>query len=172
MYWLQSPPWGRWLAVTLMVAMALWVEFRPEGTIEHPFATRPIAVGEDLSSENTEMRPVPVDLLEPIPADAVVTKPIAAGAPILVSDLGTSGSIVPRGWWVVELGIPAAARRGDRVRLVLVETGSVVDGVVASSVEADTFGSNLGTVAIAAENASEVATAAANGRVAVLVSTG
>jgi hypothetical protein len=120
---------------------------------------------------NTEMRRVPSGLLEPIGTGDVALRDIAEGSPIIASDVGPPSSMVPAGWWMVALEVPAGASRGDIVRLVMLDSGTVVDGVVATSGSSDTFGSSGGAVAVHPDHAGEVAAASVNGRVSVLIST-
>jgi hypothetical protein len=172
MIWLSSPPWGRWILVAVVALLVIYFEVRPEPTVDHPYATRTIGAGETLGRDNTEMRRVPVGLLEGIPEDSVAARTVDAGAPILPADVGPDTELVPGGWWVVTLEVPAGARAGDRVRLVVVDSGLVVDGFVASPPDPDPFSNRGGGVAIPAEHAATVAGAAADGRVVVLISTG
>ena len=172
MLWLQSSPFGRWVAAGLLVAVALWVEFRPDPIVDHPFAIEAIAVGEELTSLNTETRRIPSGLLDLIRPDAVATQTIESGEPILASHVGDGDSTIPAGWWVVAADVPAIARAGDQVKIVLLDSGKVVEGVIASSVSDDPFAAASGGIAVAPASASEVAMAAADSRIAVLVSTG
>lgn len=172
MLWLQSPPWGRWLAAGCIVVLALWVELRPDPLGDHPFAANPIAAGETIDESNTDVRRVPVGLLDPVALGATASRAVAEGSPILPADLSERLSLVPSGWWIVSTDVPLSAAVGDPVRLVMLEAGTTVEGVVASASVDDTFGVVSGGVAVPEEVAAEVATAAANGRLAVLVSTG
>ncbi|MCZ6737626.1 MAG: hypothetical protein O7B77_06585 [Actinobacteria bacterium] len=172
MLWLQSPPLGRWIAAGLLVAVAIWLEFGPDPLVDHPFATEAIAVGEELTSLNTETRPIPSGLLDQVHPNAVAARVIEKGEPILASDVGDGDSVIPVGWWVISADVPAIARAGDRVKIVLLDSGKVVEGVIAFSVPDDPFAAASGGIAVAPASASEVAVAAADSRIAVLVSTG
>lgn len=97
---------------------------------------------------------------------------IVAGAPILIHDTGEHDGGIPEGWWIVTLDVPPTARGGDRVRVVVVDTGQVIDGYVSSVGDPDPFTIGGGSVAIPGEHAATVASASVNGRVVVLVSTG
>lgn len=172
MLWLQAPPWGKWIAAVAMVSLALWVELRPDPTVDHPFAVEDIAIGAVLDDTTTEMRRIPVGLLDTVELGDVVVRPITAGAPVLGDDVRPSHAAIPSGWWTVATEIPPSAAPGAEVRLVLLDDGSTVEGVVATVAVEDPFGTGLGSVAVPPEFVAEVATAQANGRVAVLVSTG
>lgn len=172
MIWLQRPPWAKWIAVALVTAIALWLEIRPDPTTEHPFAVVDIAIGEVIGDHNTEMRTLPAGLFEAPEADAHALVEIPAGTPVLAAQTGPNQLVMPRGWWVVALNVPVEAEIGDQVRVILVDEGRAVEGVVSAVGSPEGFDVSTGGVAIPPEQASDVAVAAANGRVAVLVSTG
>lgn len=172
MLWLQSPPFGRWVAAGLLVAVAIWVEFRPDPLVDHPFAIEAIAAGEELTSLNTETRSIPSGLLDQVHPDAVAARSIEKGEPILASDVGDGDSAIPAGWWVISADVPTISRVGDRVKIVLLDSGKIVEGVIASSAPEDPFAVASSGIAVAPASASEVAMAAADSRIAVLVSTG
>ena len=68
--------------------------------------------------------------------------------------------------------VPADTNPGDRVRVVLLTTGEIVAGVVTSAFDDDPFSATSGAIAVEAGSAGQVAMAAADGEIAVLVSTG
>ena len=172
MLWLQTPPWSRWIAAGCLVAVAAWVELSPEPRLDHPFATETIAAGVEVSDINTKMRSVPTGLLPEVELGGVARREVSAGNPILSNDLQSAGAQVPAGWWVVAVELPPQVTTGDRVRVVILDTGEAIDGVVASQASEDTFGVVSGGVAVPPEASGSVATAIANGRATVLVSTG
>ncbi len=169
---MQTPPWGRWLAATVIALGALWVEFRPDPLVDHPFAAMPIAVGQSLSEANLVYQRIPSGLIDPITLDGVALRPIEAGEPLLISSVGPVGQSIPTGWWSIELEVPQSADRGDRARLVLLDTGEVVEAVVVAGLDDDPLGRGTGTVAVGPDYAASVAAAAANGRVAVMIEIG
>lgn len=172
MLWLEPFPWARWTLVLVVAALALYVEFRPDPTVPVPFATTLIAPGEVIDATNTELRDAPTGLLDAGQHGDVATRPIAAGAPVLAAEVGTQGRTVPPGWWIVTVPIPSGAVAGDEVRLVLLDSAGDVPGVVADPGSDDAFSSGDGSVAVPPEGSTEVALAAANGRLVVLLSTG
>lgn len=172
MLWLQPIPWARWAAATAIAAIALWVEVAPDPSTEHPFAIVDIAQGDDLTAANVELRRVPAGLLAPVGSGSVATRDIPAGSPLGPGDTASPNAIVPGGWWVVATDLPPQASRGDRVRIVLLDSGETVDGVVASTQSADPFSAGEGAVAIPPDLAPEVARAVSEGRMVVLVGTG
>lgn len=171
MLWLQKPPWAKWIAVGLIFSVATWLELRPEPQVDHPFAIVDIAPGDALGPHNTETRQVPSGLLEPPPDEARATEPIPAGTPILAAYTSREERNLPEGWWIVSTTVPAGAVVGDPVKVIMLDSGSSVDGIVTSIPMTDAFSSIDGGVAVPEHNATEVAVAAANGRVAVLLST-
>ena len=171
MLWLSRPPWARWAGACLIVLAALWLELAPAGDVEHPFATTDIGAGELIDAANTQMRLVPADLFEPIEMGATASRTIESGDPILASAIGTGEPLVPSGWWVVSASLPRRAEIGAQVQVVMLDSGKAAPGIVVDAGSDDPFDSFAGAIAIAPAHASEVAAAAAEGRIAVLVST-
>ncbi len=171
MLWLQTPPWGRWIAATLIVAVATWVELRPDPSVAHPFATVDIVAGEEVGDWNSELREVPAGLMGEVVLDGVALVDIAGGDPILASHLGPNDEGIPSGWWQFDTTVPQGADRGDEARVVLLDTSQSIEAVVAAVASEDPLGSGMGSVAVAPEHAAEVAAAAAEGRIAILVVT-
>lgn len=172
MLWLQPMPWGRWALVILIAAVAAYVEFRPDPTVESPFATVAISPGDVIDESNTELRRVPVDLLDSAQRGDIATRPVLPGSPVMTTDVGEHGQTVPTGWWVLGVALPEGAAVGEDVRLVLLDSGDEVPGVVAHPGSDDPFAAADGGVAVPPEKSADVAVAAANGRLAVLISTG
>jgi len=171
MLWLQPMPWGKWTLVILIAVVAVYVEFRPDPTVDSPFATAAIATGDVIDETNTELRRVPEGLLESAAKGEVATRSIPPGSPVLATDVGEQAHTVPPGWWIVGVTLPDGADVGDDVRLVLLDSGLEVPGVVAHPGSDDPFAAADGGVAVPSGQSSDVAMAAANGRLAVLIST-
>lgn len=172
MIWFQPTPWLRWALVVVVALVALYVELRPDPTTAQPFTTVGVSPGDVIDESNTEMRRVPTGLMEPAELGEVATRSIPSGYPVLVGDVGTENVMVPLDWWVVTAPLPRGAWAGDRVRLVILDTGVEVEGFVAHPGADDPFAAADGGVAVPPDSSAEVAIAAANGRLAVLVSTG
>ena len=172
MLWFEPLPWGRWFLVGLLAAFALYLEIRPDSSVDMPFATIDIAPGSVIDESNSEMRPVPAGLFEAAEPGDVARDLVAAGAPVLASDVSEVNETIPLGWWVVAVTLPDGVTIGDEVRLVLLDSGVEVEGVVAHPGSDDPFAAADGGVAVPPGNSAEVALAAANGRLAVLISTG
>jgi hypothetical protein len=157
----------------LLVAFALWIEVRPDPTVEHPFTIGPIEKGEVVTADGLEMRPVPRDVFEPVdPVGQIALRALPAGAPLTAADLGSIDQTVPQGWWVVPVDIPGPAAPGERVRLVIVDSGAVVEGVVAWVSDQDPYLEAPDGVAVADADAAQVAAAVSRSSLSVLVSTG
>lgn len=172
MLWFEPLPIGRWALVILVAAVAAYIEFRPDPSVEQVFALVAIEPGDTVDDTNTETRRVPAGLLDTAESGAIATRPVAAGDPVLASDVAEEGSTIPQGWWVVGVTLPQGARSGDRVRLVVLDDGFEVEGVVAHTGSEDPFDAADGGVAVPSESSSRVARAAADGRLAVLISAG
>ena len=169
MIWLQSPPWARWAVALLIASVALWVEFRPEPTTTHPFATVDITAGMVVDESNTEIRQVPLGTFTPVELEQVAIDSILSGDPVLASNIGESGQAIPSGWWSLEMPLPHGANRGDSARIVLLDTEVVASGVVVEDPDEDPLGSGLGLVAVESELAADVARAAGEGRAVVMI---
>lgn len=156
----------------MVTTIAFWLEIRPDPMTEHPFAVTHIAVGEAIGDHNTELRPVPAGLFE-APEDAAhALVDIPAGTPVLPAQTGPNQLVMPQGWWIVAVDVPLESEVGDPVRVILLDEGRSVEGVVSAVGSSDGFTTSTGGVAVAPDAAPDVAAAAANGRVAVLVSAG
>jgi hypothetical protein len=167
--WLQSPPWARWAAALLIAAAAAWIEFRPEPTILHPFATEDIDPGTLVDEANTEARLVPVGTFAPVELGLTTLAPIRSGDPVLASDVGEGGGGVPDGWWSLEIALPRSAHNGDAARIVILDSDEVAAGVVVEEADEDPLGSGMGLVAVEPGQAAEVARAVGEGRAVVMI---
>lgn len=172
MIWLQTPPWGRWALSALLVVFAVWLEFRPTTSVDHPFAIQAISAGEAVTQSNTEMLAIRQGLFEPVSLDSIVTSRVEAGNPVLASDVEPISSAVPPDWWIVAADVPYGSVRGERARVVLLDSGRVVEAVIAAETSDDPFTNTAGSVAVPADSASDVAIAVADGRAVVLISAG
>jgi len=97
---------------------------------------------------------------------------IASGEPLLASTVGDHDQTTPAGWWSIEMTLPTSARPGDRAQIVLLDAGSTVPAIVVAGVADDPLGSGLGIVAVPGDQAADVAAAAVEGRVAIMIATG
>lgn len=172
MLWFQPLPWGRWVLAVLVAVIAVYVEFKPDSTVESPFAITTINPGDVIDATNTELRDVPAGLLETAELGDVATAQIPTGSPVMASDVGERGRTAPPGWWIVAVTLPDGAEVGDEVRIVLLDSGAEITGVVAHPGSDDPFAAADGGVAVPPDSSADVALGAANGRLAVLVSTG
>lgn len=179
MLWLQRPPYLRYLAGGLIVALAVFVELRPTPTVEHPFALRDLSPGEAVDDQDVDWRQVPQGLLRPVALPGVLSQPVAAGEPLTPTALSQDPPTAPEGWWVVEVPLPLAARRGQEVRLVLTpvlpgDPPATVPGVVVMPATPDDglSGPAPGLVAVPPDWVEATAAAVAELRVTVALAGG
>lgn len=165
MFWLSRPPYVRWTAAALILAIGLFLELRPTPTVSHPFALDPIGVGEMVDTDRVRWVEVPAGLLPPVDLPVVADRAIAAGDPIL-SGGGEPDTGVPDGWWAIEVDLPAGARPGMAVRLVTPETAT--EGVIVETSQGD-FGEYTGLVAVPSDMADRVAAAVMDASIVVMV---
>lgn len=171
MYWLQPPPYLRWAAAVLLVVGA-WLWDARGGSIEpHAFASRPIAAGTRLSSDDVVWRPLPAGAF-PVPdlAGAVAGVDIGIGEPISAAVL--SGPIaVPEGWWAIPVDVSSHAGPGDAVMLVVVDPPLTIPGIVIEPQvgDATSFEHRPALVAVPGTQAPLVAAAEASGMLVTAV---
>ncbi|MDH3731071.1 MAG: SAF domain-containing protein [Acidimicrobiia bacterium] len=168
MYWLGSPAYLRWLAAGLIIAGALFVEFRPTHKVDHPFAAEAMHRGEPLSA--VVWRPAPSDLL-PMPDldGSFAAVDIAKGEPLLPSHVSGAGYIPPN-WWSIPVAMPFAAPIGTSVQLVDGTTRQLIEGVIVAQPSDDPFAIDpAALIAVPPDSAAAFAVAAATGQVTVLI---
>ncbi|NNC74674.1 MAG: hypothetical protein HKN93_04100 [Acidimicrobiia bacterium] len=167
MYWYTYPPYGRWAAATLIVIAAFVIELRPVPTVAYPFAARDIAVGEPVDAGSVSFRDVPTGLLPDTRGYGYATRPVDAGEPLTPGTM-TAADPIPQDWWLVTVPLPQHVIPGTPARAVL-DTG-IVDVVIAAPGRSDGFDARaFGTVAVPPAGAADVARAAADGSLVVLV---
>ena len=171
MIWLERPPWKRWLLATVLALISIWVEVRPDPTVDHPFASTDLEAGDTIGAHNTEMRSVPSGLFRALSGNVAADR-ISEGDPVLATAVAAQSSSVPTGWWVISAELPVTARRGDEVQVVVLDSGQVISGVVAESDDSDPFSDSTGSIAVDPTAAADVARAVASGRVSVMLSSG
>jgi hypothetical protein len=174
MFLLARPPVLRWVVAVTLVLVALWADLRPPTTVEHPFARTDLAVGAELTSADVDMVDIPAGMLAPVELPLVLSRPVAAGEPILSSSSSTDEVGLPDGWLLVELAVPIGAHPGSTV--VVVASGLDKDtapdsyeGIVVSSGSDDGLGGALATCAFPPDQAPAVAIAASENRISVLI---
>ncbi len=171
MLWLQTPAWGRRLAALALAGIAVFVEFSPSSSADHPFLTSDVVAGDEIGDWNTDMRQVPEGVFGEVSLPAVAGQPINAGEPLLASMLGGAEDLVPPGWLVLEIELPPSATRGSSAKLVLVNTGDIFDAVVVSVSGESALGATRGEVAVEDRAAGAVAGAVARGDALALIET-
>ncbi len=170
--WLTRPPYLRWLAAVGLILGSAAMDLAGRATEPVPFAASAIERGADLAVADVEWRSSPVGLIDAVTSLAgYAQRPIAAGDPITRAVVAASRPI-PEGWWSVPVELPVAAETGQDVRLVGIEPGFSIDGVVAGIATQSAFGvSQPGLVAVPPEAADRVARALATNRLVILLGT-
>ncbi len=170
---MTHPPYLRWTLVGLLIAVSLWVELRPESITTHPYLTRDVPRGESLEGA-TEPRRLPAGVLDPVAETGYASRDLTAGQPLLAGDLTPSAIIVPPGWWVLDVPVPAATSAGTNIQLVILPSAGgtspePIAGLV-TAVRADEYESDevMGSVAFPPERAATAAVAIAEDKVSVL----
>ena len=172
MYWFRRPPYLRWTAAVLVVAGALWMDFRGEPTELRPFALAGIEAGASVDETMLEYREVPIDLLPDVDPIGFAVVAIAAGEPLTPAALTEHGPL-PEGWWAVEMEVPTGTTPGTELRLVVDDTGGIaIPAIVTAVVPTDQRSSwerDTAMVAIPQDRAAEIAEALSGTGVTVLV---
>lgn len=160
------------MATVAIVAIALFVEFRPDVTVHHPFLTEDVPAGAQIGEWNTEQMDVPAGLFDPVTLPATARVPLAARDPVLAGAVGAGNDLPPEGWWVIETELPDGTPAGARARLLIGDQGEWIEAIVVSPAGDDDFGDSIGTVAVSPEVASRVAAALSAGTLIVMIETG
>ncbi|HHC07157.1 MAG TPA: hypothetical protein ENK55_00355 [Actinobacteria bacterium] len=167
------PPYHRWAVAVLVVVAAVAFDLRGGRGEVRPFTVRPVPAGAELTDDDLEWREVPRGLLPPAVLDGATARvDLPAGTPIVPALLAASDPTPPE-WWSVPVSLTPGIPVGARVRLVLLDDGAGVEGLVTSGPVDDLFGgTGIGLVAVPPEHADAVAAASAEGRLVVLVAEG
>lgn len=175
MLWFDRPPYLRWAAAGLLVAMACWSEFGPTPSTDLWVATDDIPAGTTLDESLFRRAPVvwerPPPSVEP---DGTAVVDIAAGDPLVSSLVGTR--MVPDGWLVVAAPLPPGSSPGSEATVVLLPAtpgGEIasVPAVVTATTSSDPFGGDSGTIAVPPSRLPEVVAATTEDRAVVAVAT-
>lgn len=173
MHWFVRPPYVRWLAATLLVIGAAYLDLRGPRLEAHPFAASRIPAGASLAESDIVWRDVPVGLFGDIDLAGVAARMIEAGEPVVASATDAGGPVVPAGWWQVPLSIAGEPSPGTPVRVVVLDPPLEVDGLVASIGTMDPFAAAPKVlVAVPPDVAARVARAATANLVVVLIGSG
>lgn len=175
MYWFHRPPYLRYALAIGICTAALWAEFRPHNTVEHPFASQSIPAGSQLEHDLFTMRDVPAGLMRPVDVAGRAQHDIEEGEPLTAGLIESDVVPVPSDWWTLAIALGQDVIPGDHVRLVLrIEPETIiVDGIVirAGTSGQDDFGFEQQTavVAVPPDAASSVAIAVTDHRLTALV---
>ena len=172
--WLTRPPYLRWSLVGLMVIVSLWVEIRPTSSARHPYVTRDVARGESVEGA-LEWRTVAGGVLEPVLGTGFADRDLTTGHPLLPGDTTDAPILVPPGWWLLDVAVPAETTAGMSVQLVILPPSGEralppIGGLVTSVRPGDYQSDGLvGSVAFPPARAATAAVAIAEDRVSVLI---
>ncbi len=170
MVWLIPPPYLRYAAAVLLVVGALAWDLRPEPVVDHPFLRVAVAAGADLDPGAIEWRSIPAGALPNVMVEGRAAIDLPAGTALLPGMIST-GPVIPEGWFALELSVPAAARPGQLIRLVIDES-TFTDGLVISQAQSNSTFLTEGSAALIAvpePAAAIVADAARRSSVTVLL---
>ncbi len=171
MLWLGRPPYLRWIAAVAVLVAAAAMDLRGRRQVPVPYAATTIERGDPIVPRSVVWRTVVAGSV-PVPADldgAVAAVRIERGDPIVASVVSRDRP-VPQGWWSVPVALGPGATKGDPVRLVLVDGDRIVPGIVIETGAPDVLtAASVGSVAVPEADATDVAVAAAEGRLVVLV---
>ena len=184
MYWFSRPPYLRYALAAVVLMTAIWLDLRPAGTVQVPFAGSDIAIGDQPSTADIEWADVPEGVVpRPVTPNELATttrfgRNIDAGDPILASDLVEQNNGVPADWWILAMDLPLDTRPGQNVQLVVLPAQGLdppapIPAVIVRPGRSDSglFGSSAGAgqVAVPPEHAATAAAAVADNRVSVLL---
>jgi len=175
-YWFTRPPYLRWAGAALILIVAAWIDLRPADTIAYPFAAADIAPGASIDAEHIEWRQAPKGLLPSnLEIGGTARHAIAAGEPILPSQMSDVRPEIPDGWWALSTKLPESVVAGQSLRIVITGFGvgpQAVPGIVIEPPPpADPLGYKdpVGLVAVPGDFATAVAASAAEGNLSVLI---
>lgn len=174
MLWLTRPPYLRWSLVGLLVVVSLWVEIRPTSSVRHPYVTRDVTRGEPVEGA-LEWRDVAGGVLEPVLGTGFADRDLTAGHPLLPGDTTHAPILVPPGWWLLDVAVPAETTAGMSIQLVILPASGErvlppISGLV-TSVRPGEYQSDglVGSVAFPPDRAATAAVAIAEDHVSVLI---
>lgn len=170
MFWLRRPPYLRRAAAAAVVLAAFLWDVRDKAEAPYPFAAAGIAAGAPITDSMVEWRSLPEGAMAlPDLSNPVAARDLPAGEPIVPSAVSRPTAI-PDGWWSVPVPLPPVAVPGSPVRLIDTTTGLQVDGLVVAPGTDDLMSTDTsGLVAVSPDVAADVAIAAGQGTLVVLL---
>lgn len=150
------------------MAIALWMEFTPEPTVELLVLTDDVAAGTPLEPEHVRTTRVQDTGIATVEPEGVAATDLKAGDPLIASVV--TQVAIPSGWVVIEAPVPVHAPPGAAATAVVVsslEAPVTFQAMVTTGAGEDTFGPGTGTIAIPAEWVAVAAAAAARGELVI-----
>lgn len=171
MLWLSRPPYLRWLAASLVLALGFLIELRPQDTTPVPVATTEMAAGAAITESDVVWKQGPVELFAEVALPAYLTRSVNAGTLILAADLAEHPVAAPADWWSLELAVPPSTESGTAVLAVVTSEGQseTYVGLTTAHLSDDGFGEALTLVAFSQPDAIRVAAGMADGQVTLLI---
>lgn len=173
MLWLARPPYLRWAAAALLVALAAWSELSPPPTTTLTFLATDVAAGTEIEESHILRRRVPTSDIATVEPNGVAALDLKAGDPLLATMI--TDVAVPPGWNVIQAPVPDGAGPGAVATGVILTDGSApieFPALVVSSSGSDPFGAATGRLAVSPEWTAAAAAAAAEARLVIGVRTG
>ena len=158
------------MAAAAVVLAALVWDLRDEAEAPYPFAAAGIAAGTPITDSMVEWRNLPEGAMAlPDLSDPVAARDLPAGEPIVPSAVSGPAAI-PAGWWSVPVPLSSGAIPGSPVRLIDTASGLQTDGLVVAAGADDLMSIDTsGLVAVPPDSAADVAVAAGQGTLVVLL---
>ncbi len=176
MIWFAPRPYLKWAGAAAIVGVSWFIQLMPSPVTLHPFARMDIPAGAELSDDLFEYREIPEGLLPATGVHGILAVPMSRGDPLTAAVLGTD-TVVPDGWWAVELETPPGLLPGSQVLLVAGGDGPVtaaepIPGVVIHPMAASRDPGERALIAVPGEQLARVSTASAYGTLTVAVAPG
>lgn len=162
----------RWLAATLLVAVAAWSELAPPPTSREVFLVEDVSAGTPLEPHHVERRPLPAGTIDTVEPEGVAAADLKAGDPLVESMVMVV--VVPAGWVVLETAVPSHAAPGAPARGIILGEGSApleFPALVVRQGSSDPLDGGSGTLAVPAEWIGPAAAASTAGRLVIGVET-
>ncbi|MDE0122403.1 MAG: hypothetical protein OXS33_11860 [bacterium] len=177
MLWFAPRPYLKWAGAAAIVGVSWFIQLMPSPVTLHPFAGMDIPAGAELSDDLFEYREIPEGLLPATAVHGILAVPLSRGDPLTSAVLAGTNTVVPDGWWAVELETPPGLLPGSQVLLVAGGDGPAtaaepIPGVVIHPMAEGRDPVERALIAVPAEQLARVSTASAYGTLTVAVAPG
>lgn len=177
MIWFAPRPYLKWAGAAAIVGVSWFIQLMPSPVILHPFAEMDIPAGTELSDDLFEYREISEGILPVTAVHGILAVPLSRGDPLTSAVLAGTDTVVPDGWWAVELETPPGLLPGSQVLLVAGGDGPApapepIPGVVIHPMAEGRDPVERALIAVPAEQLARVSTASAYGTLTVAVAPG